>query len=603
MTATVTSFLLDWESGDYAGAAALTTGDHRSVAESLSAAYTELGAQDLELSMGPIMVSGDSAHAYFHASIDLGRSGPPWKYRGSFALRRSGSNWLVVWSPAVITPGLGPHDRLAVQTTMPHRQPLLDSSGKSLIPVSRAVELGVIPGRVADATLTARRLARVTGMAASDAAEMRSQILAAPPEAFLELIVLRPAQYARLSGNLRKVPDLRHMSVPDRLFASTVPEVTGQVGTETARQLVEDGDAYLPGTTVGLSGLQQAFQSDLVGTPTTEIVVQNAAGHQVRVLKRWQGRPGTAVRTTINGQIERAARSAVGGSAGSAAVVAIGPGTGNVLAVASHSRAGLPAVNPLNGQYQPGQAFTIVSTAALLAAKPGFGPGSPEPCAPGNNINGQTFANVPAEPRLGRQPTFSVDFAHACSTAFAGLSLTVTPAELASAASEFGIGSPWQLPIAAFTGRMPTPSSANSPVLPADVTGGPTVQVSPLDMALAAGVVASGSFHEPALAGGASAAGSAPAHALPKKVIGELRELMADTVSFGAARAARVGGVPLLGQVGMAPLAGHRGVKAVWFVGYRGDVAFAVLVFSRQASFTPAVTIAHRFAVALGHLS
>jgi len=603
VTACVTSFLLDWESGNYTAAAALTTGDRRSVAGSLQAAYTQLGAEDLALRMGPITVSGNTAHAYFYASIDLGRGGPPWNYRGGFELRRRGSAWLVVWSPAVITPGLGPHDRLAVLTTMPHRQLLLDASGRSLIPPSPAIELGVVPARVSDATLTARRLARVTGLAASDADEMRSQILAAPPHSFFELILLQPARYAQLRRALRKVPDLRHVRVTDRLFASSVPEITGRVGTETARQLVQYGDAYLPGTTVGLSGLQQAFQSNLVGTPTTRVVVQNAAGRQIRVLKQWQGRPGTAVRTTIDGRVEQAARQAVGGSAGSAAIVAVGAGSGKILGVASKAGAGLPAVSPLDGQYEPGQSFTIISTAALLAAKPGFGPDSPEPCAPGNSINGQTFANVPPEPKLGRQPTFSVDFAHACSTAFAGLSLTLTPAALATAASEFGIGLPWRLPIAAFTGSMRTPSSANSPVLPADVTGTGPVLVSPLDMALAAGVVASGSWHRPSLVSGAPASGPLPQQSLTKKVIGELRDLMAGTVRFGAARAARVGGVPLLGQVGMAPLAGHTGVKAVWFVGYRGGVAFAVLVFSRQPSFSSAVTIAHRFAAALAHLS
>jgi hypothetical protein len=74
---------------------------------------------------------------------------------------------------------------------------------------------------------------------------------------------------------------------------------------------------------------------------------------------------------------------------------------------------------------------------------------------------------------------------------------------------------------------------------------------------------------------------------------------MAGTVKFGAARTAQVSGKPLLGQVGTAPLAGHPKMRAIWFVGYRGDVAFAVLVFSRASVYTPAMSVAHRFATLL----
>ncbi len=66
--------------------------------------------------------------------------------------------------------------------------------------------------------------------------------------------------------------------VTKRLFRSAVPDVTGQVGTEATKQLIQDGAPYRPGTTVGLSGLQQTYQATLAGTPTTEVVVQNAKG-------------------------------------------------------------------------------------------------------------------------------------------------------------------------------------------------------------------------------------------------------------------------------------------------------------------------------------
>jgi cell division protein FtsI/penicillin-binding protein 2 len=597
-TEAVKNFLLAWQSGEYATAAAMTTGAPRTVTRSLQAAYSQLGAENLALSIGGIQVSGESGLAHFRASFDLGRGGQPWNYRGTIRLRQVGSHWLIVWSPSVIAPGLGPHDRLAVLTTLPPRAPLLDSAGRSLIPPSLAIEIGVVPDKVRDARLTARDLARVTGLAAAEADQMSAQIVAAPPRAFLELVQLPPSRYARLRAALAKVPDITHQTVVKPLFASTVPVLTGQVGTETAPVLVQDGDSYLPGTTVGLSGLQQAFQQNLVGTPTTEIVVQNAAGQQVRVEKRWQGTQGKPVGTTINSGVERAAMQAVDSTGLPAAVVAVRSSTGQILGVARHSANGMPTPDPLIGRYQPGQAFTMVSTAAVLTSESGFGANSPVPCSPTQRVNGQTFGNTPRVPRLGK-PKFSVDFAHACSTAFAALSLYLTPDDLAAATSAFGIGVPWQLPVGAFVGSMSKPSSANSQALPADAIGTGTVQVSPLDMALAAAVVDSGRWQQPSLTPHSSEPRLPARPALKSRVIGLLRQLMADSVSHGVARAARVRGIPLSGQVGATRLAGHPGMRAVWFVGFRGDVAFAVLTFSRSSSFDPAVSVAHVFATDL----
>jgi len=598
VAAGVKNFLLAWESGNYAAAGALTTGQPVVVARALRNAYSQLGAEDLSLAMGRISVHGNTASAYFHASIDLGRGGRPWTYPGHFTLRRHGIGWLVVWSPSVIVPGLGPGDRLAVLTTVPPRKPLLDSAGQPLILLSPAVEVGVRPDRVANPIATATKLAKVTGLARSEADQMVGQIRAAPPNTFLELIQLAPRKFARLSAALGKVPNLTHKVVTTRLFRSAVPAITGQVGTEAAKELVQDGEPYRPGTTVGLSGLEQAYQASLAGTPTTKVVVQNAAGRRVAVLKSWPGRAGTSVRTTIDGGVQRAAQRALAGFGLSGAVVAVRASTGQILAVAEHQADGMPAVDPLGGQYQPGQAFTIVPAAALLAKYPTLSPNSPIPCwTRPFSMGGQSYTNVPAVPRLGN-PKLSDVFAHACSTAFAQLSLRLDPTDLYTAAAQFGIGAHWRLPLrpAPFAGSIQKPDDQGEQA--ADAIGAGTVLVSPLDMALAAGVVESGSWHQPSVVApsGPTLTSRVKLKTLKSQVVSQLQELMADTVNSGAARAARLPGTPLDGQVGTAPLAGHHGVRAIWFVGFRGDVAFAVIAFSRSAAFDPAVRIARQFA-------
>lgn len=598
----VKDFLLAWESRQYAAAAALTTGQRAEVASALRNAYGQLGAQGLLLGMGPISVHGKTAQASFTASIDLGRGGPPWTYQGHFTLRRHGSGWLVAWSPSVIVPGLGAGDRLAVLTTVPPRAPLLDSTGKALILPSPVVEVGVRPGRVPDPVATAMGLAKVTGLASSEADQMVGQIRAAPPNAFLELIQFSPRRFHHLSAALGKVPHLTHKWLSKRLFRSAVPAVTGQVGTEAAKQLIDDGVPYRPGTTVGLSGLQQAYQATLAGTPTTEVVVQNSSGHLVKVLKRWRGQPGTGVRTTINLAVQRAAQRAVTGMGISAAVVAVQARTGRVLAVAEHQAAGMPGVDPLNGRYHPGQAFTIVPTAALLSKERTFGAASRIPCREPSLIGGQDFTNIPPVPWIGK-PRFGADFAHACSTAFTELSVLLNPSDLATAANQFGIGVPWQLPVkpSPFVGSIEKPGSLGETA--ADAIGTGTVLVSPLNMALAAGVVESGSWHPPSIVTGPSGPTLTSGDKLPvrlkSQVIGQLRQLMAGTVSSGAAVAARLPGAALYGQVGTAPLAGDPKMRTIWFVGFRGGVAFAAVALSRSSAFDPAVQVARDFAAQL----
>lgn len=594
LTASVKTFLLDWEQRHYAAAAAMTSGHPEVVASRLRSVYRQLGAQDLLLSMGPISVRGNQARAYFYASFDLGRGGLSWHYTGSFPLRRDAAGWQVVWSPSDVVPGLSGRDRLAVLTTTPRRAVVLDAQGHSLIENSAVIELGVKPYRVTDPLRTAQRLAKVTGLAPTDADEMSGQIEAAPPRRFLELVQLSLGDYGKLRRALRTVPDLRYRQVTERLFDSTAPVITGQVATETARTLVDGGEPYRPGTTVGLTGLQQAYQAKLAGKPTTEILVQNARGKQVRVLHRWAGSAGSDVHTTISGPVQQAAQNALSGVGLSAAIIAVRAGGGQILAVARHTNHGSPTVSPLDGQYQPGQSFTIVSTAALLASTQ-VNAKSQVKCYRHNPV-GQEFANVPAEPNLG--PTFRDVFAHACSTGFVALSLVLTSRALTSAAEKLGITGPaWKLPLPAFPGRISNPGSSPR-ALAADTIGAGSVLVSPLDMALVAGAVESGTWRAPLLV-------TEPPVQRPTRpplgsgVASQLRDLMRSTVKSGAARAANVPGSKVFGQVGTAQLPGHHGLRAIWFVGFRGKVAFAVVVFARSAAFSPAVQIASQFAAGL----
>jgi cell division protein FtsI/penicillin-binding protein 2 len=571
----VQSFLISWAAGHYKAAAAQTTGNQASVAAQLADSYTQLGADDLSLGMGPVEEHGKAATATFHATVDLGPDGQAWDYQGKFRLQKLSSGWKVVWDPSVIVPGLHPGERLAVVSTLPPRAQLEDISGKSLSPPSLTFTLGVYPGKLHNPQATADGLANATGL---DPEQLLGQIQVAPAGSFLELAQLAPVTYHRDSAKLVKVPGLIIRTSHQRLFDSIASPVTGGVGAETSPAVQSAGMPYHPGTTVGLSGLQQAYQRTLVGSSTTEVVTENQAGKVVSVLHRWSGRDGSPVHTTINAAVQRSADRAVNAASGSATIVAVRSGNGQILAAAGHTVHGMPALQPLTGRYQPGQAFTIVSAAALLAE--GVQLNAPIPCLPSIPVGGQRFANQLNEPKLGQQPPFKTDFAYACRTAFAGLSLRLTAKQLSAAAAQFGLGASWQLPLpGSFAGSMRDPG--NIAEVASDAVGNGTVLVSPLQMALMASIVDSGTWHPPSLV-----VAPDPPHArlapLGGEVVQNLRTMMRATVATGLGKTARVSGQQIYGQVGTAQLGSKR--WASWFIGYRGDVAFAAMEVTSSPS-------------------
>jgi len=584
---TVQAFLLAWQDQQYQTAAEMTTGKPAVVAAALQDAYLQLDAAAFFVAMGPISQHRNTAEAGFRASVDLGQDGPPWNYNGRFRLRLTGAGWKVVWSPSVINPGLRNGMRLAVVSSTPRRALLEDAAGAPLLVPSTAYVIGVRPDRLTRPDVTAAKLGKITKL---DPSQLLGWILAAPRNAFQELVVLHPGQYSRMAGRLGKVPGLIVRQEQLRLFTSIAPAVVGSVGTETSSVLRNQGIAYRPGATVGLSGLQKARQRDLAGTPTISVVTETADGRQVAVLQSWPGQNSRPLRTTLDSGLQTAADGAMDSLPSSAAVVAVQSSTGRVLTVAEHTGAGLPAIDPLAGRYPPGAAFTIVSTEALLTS--GLSVNRPVPCHRVNDVGGRIFTNVPPVPGFGPQPAFAEDFAHACGTAFSGLSWRLNGRDLMTAASGFGLGAPWRLPLPSFSGSMQTPSGVAA--VAAGTIGQGSVQVSPLAMALIAAQVESGTRHAPSLIAGQPAAavtakGDPPFSAAN---LATLRTLMRATVQEGAAQAADLAGPPVYGQVGTAAVTtGKHPVWANWFVGYRGGVAVAVLQLSHSSA-TSAVPLA-----------
>ena len=505
---TAQAFLLDWEQQQYAAAGALTTAAPGTVTTALREAFAQVDATQLFLSMRSIVQHGGTAEASFTASVSLAGEEHQWTYRGQFGLRQVNGDWKVDWAPSVINPSLGPGERLATVTQFPARASVLDAEGNPLQLPALAYELGVWPDRLASQAATARAFANVTQL---QAGQILGQITAAPPNQFVRLATLDPGTYAGLRSQLRSVPGLVVRRVSERLFQAKATGLVGEVGSEVNPRLRADGAFYVPGTTVGLSGLEAAYQRQLLGTPTTEVIAVNSAGTQTGVLARWPGVAGTPVRTTIDPSVQNAALSALNGLPNSGEIVAVRASTGQILAVAQHQASGaLPAGGPLNAQMLPGMAFSIVSAAALLSD--GVVSGSKTiPCENSFTVGGQTFTNYGA----GAEKPFSSDFADGCSTAFVGLSEQLTAGQFNQVVQAFGIGESWpQLQVPAFSGTVPSATGAD---LAAEMIGQGNVRMSPLAMAMVAATIDSGSWHAPQVVADAADPPSGPGIALDRR--------------------------------------------------------------------------------------
>jgi cell division protein FtsI/penicillin-binding protein 2 len=302
------------------------------------------------------------------------------------------------------------------------------------------------------------------------------------------------------------------------------------------------------------------------------------------------GRPGKPLQTTLNSQEQAAATNALAATGSSGEVVALDWSSGQVRVLASREAGNvrLPAGGALNARVEPGMAFSIVSAAALLSS--GVDANHPLPCEPVADVGGVTFTYTPATTSTA---TLASDFANGCGTAFANMSRTLTPQQLASAEKGFGIGAPWQLKLQAFSGSAPTVSGEAE--VAAQATGSGGVLMSPLGMATVAAEVAAGGGRSPVLLpADTPTTWQAP---VSGTALRQLRQLMRLAVTSGSAQAANLPGAPVYGQAGVVQSGKHAYLS--WFVGYRGSLAVAVLESGSSAS-QAAAAVAGAFLKSVG---
>ena len=441
--------------------------------------------------------------------------------------------------------------------------------------VNRVV-VGLVGSHITSTTAvrTALRAAGASGTAASHALAQA----AAHPDYFEPVFTVSGARFAQLKAargpaSVYAVPgtEFERSAGLAAITAHLGAQVVGSLGPVTAQQLHVLGAPYGSSAIVGQTGLEASQERRLAGTPTTRVNVQDAGGVPVTRLATFPGRPGQAVRTSLDPRVQRAAEAALATSARpDVAMVALRASTGQVLAIASDPVSSYDTA--LQGAYPPGSTFKVLTSTALF--RHGLPPASPTRCPPTLTIDGETFHNAE-----GDQPASTVRaaFTESCNTAFLGLATAhLSPSDFTAAARFYGLQRTPLMGLPAFAASVPRPASRTE--LAADAMGQGRLTFSPLGMATVAASIDSGAVRAPRLVAGAPD-DRLPASRLPGRIVNDLRGMMASVVTSGTAAGmglqagthAKTGSA----EYGTGPEAKLK--IDGWLMGYDGDIAFAIV--------------------------
>ncbi|MFG1947028.1 penicillin-binding transpeptidase domain-containing protein [Nonomuraea sp. NPDC048826] len=342
----------------------------------------------------------------------------------------------------------------------------------------------------------------------------------------------------------------------------SVQQLVGYLDKATKKDVQRLGSAYRTGQAVGRGGLQQTFEKRLAGTPTTEIRVGETT------LETIEGEDGESLTTSLDPQAQDAAVTAVKDLDKPASLVAIKPGTGEILAVVNN-RGGFNRA--VDGRYPPGSTFKAVTAVGLLAD--GLKPGDSVTCPKYATVGGLRIRN--SERAAYGRVSFLDSFAYSCNTSFAPLTQQRLGAgKLLETAELVGFNTPLEIGLPAAEPSFPKAESDAE--LAAESFGQGRITASPLSMASVAAALADGTWRPPTLV--PEREQKAKPRPLPDGVTKDMHAMMAAVVTKGTAKAA---GLPpgTRGKTGTAEYGtGPELDSHAWFIGFRDDVAFAVVV-------------------------
>ncbi|HEY6500098.1 MAG TPA: penicillin-binding transpeptidase domain-containing protein [Streptosporangiaceae bacterium] len=574
---TGSAYLSDWSRQDWAGMKGLVTDPPADFTSVNQAAFTGLTVQKASFTGGPVTTKDSTAREPVTEKLQLKGLGTI-TLKTTLRLKKVSGKWLVSWAPSTITPKLGAKDKLSVQLTWPARAAILGANGQALTSQASNVTIGVEGSRIKDAASLTKAL--VTAGATQQQASSAISAAQAHPSFFEPVFTVSQARYQQLKPTVYPLPGtVFESSAAQQATTSGLSSgIVGTVAAVTAEELKNLGGAYNASSVVGQTGLEASAEKQLAGTPTAAAQVVTAKGAPVATLATLAGHAGTPVKTTIDAGVQNAAEAALSGEKKSAALVAVDASTGDLLAVANVNAGGYDQA--VLGGFPPGSTFKVLTSTALIGK--GLTPSSAASCPKTATVDGEVFNNAEGE---GQVSDLLHAFAQSCNTAFIQLATGKLQApDFPAVAAQYRLGRAIAMGTPAFAGSVPEPKDQAD--LAATSIGQGRVLVSPLNMAMVAAAVDTGTVRAPRLVTGAPDDTAATSQ-LPANVVSDLHQMMAQVVASGTAAGQGLpGGTDA--KTGTAEYGTSKPLKIdAWLMGFKGNVAFAVLVTNSSGNGGP----------------
>ena len=550
----VAAFAAAWQ-GLSADPIAALTNDPGSAEQEVGSVLDNLAPGKLTVTPGNVKKTGDQTATATATYAWTLKGGITWKYTANWAFTRAApqNDWKAAWAATVIHPQLEDAQSVALHAVPATTGNILDRSNQQILAPTKIYSVVALPDKIADPAATAATLAKLLGPLdpTVTAASVVEGLKASTAASGYTVTNLREPEYQKVRSQLGTVAGLNVPTSTRNLPATK----------DFAREL--------------LSEVQPVAKKMMVGTPGWEIDAVDATGAQLDTLASQPPVPGQNVTLSIDSALQKAAEASLVGYSQPAVLVAIRPSTGEILAVAQNQPANAQGPIAFTGQYPPGSTFKIVTATA------GFERGLVTPttevdCPGVITVDNRDIHNNNSF-ELG---TVSVTtaFARSCNTTFAQLATTMPADALTQAAYQYGVGRDFVVPgIVTLTGKVPP---ADSTVQKAENGFGQgVVLVTPFSQALMAATAANGAMPMPTLIRGTRTTVDQPV--VPRSAAAQagVRTLMRSVVTVGTASTLQDAG-EVFAKTGTADFIDTDGKDKAhaWTIGYRGDLAFSVLL-------------------------
>jgi len=288
---------------------------------------------------------------------------------------------------------LSENNRIRIQEIPAPRGILFDHSGIPLVDSFPSFDVSLVREDVPDMETLIPALSRALNMDPEKIWSKLDQAKGSPP--FQPLKIKTDITWQELATVETRRLDLPGVEVEvvmrrNYLYGRLASHFIGYLGEISQEELEREEYAdHKMGHFIGKYGVEQRYESFLMGVNGGRQIEVNAMGRKMRVLEKVESNPGNNLILTLDLELQKAAEEAMAGKRGT--VVAIDPNNGEVLAMVS-----LPDFDPnlfargissenwksilnnparplqnraIQGQYPPGSVFKIITAIAGLEEK------------------------------------------------------------------------------------------------------------------------------------------------------------------------------------------------------------------------------------------